>query len=244
MRLAILSDVHSNLEALEAVERAVAAERPDRVFCLGDVVGYVASPAACCARIRALAAVTLLGNHDAAACGRMDYRYYYGAAREALDWTARQLPEAELAWLRSLPYAHREPEVGFSHGSPACPPDYAYVLAAEHARELAPLFGQLPPVTFVGHSHLCKVFGLDAAGGVVQDLGMRVDLDPARRYVVSVGSVGQPRDYDPRACFVTYDTDRRLVEYHRVTYDIETAARKIYDAGLALNFGRRLFLGV
>ncbi len=244
MRIAILSDVHANLEALAAVETAIAAERPDRVYCLGDVVGYGASPGACIRRVRALAAVTLLGNHDAAVCGRMDYRYYYGAARSALDWTARQLDPVDLAWLRTLPYTHAEGEVGFSHGSPIRPEEYAYIFATEQARELAPHVEALPPVTFVGHSHLCKVVGIGAAGAVAQDVGTRLELDPARKYVVSVGSVGQPRDYDNRACFVTYDTRTRALRFHRVGYDIAGAAQRIFDAPLALNFGKRLFLGV
>ena len=244
MRLAILSDVHANLEALAAVEQAIAAERPDRVYCLGDVVGYGASPLECCRRVRALAAVTLLGNHDAAVCGRMDYRYYYGAARSALDWTARQLGAAELEWLRSLPYVHAEGEVGFSHGSPIEPQAYGYVFAAEQARELVPHLDALPLVTFMGHSHLCKVFGVLARGEVTEDVGSCIALDASRKYLVSVGSVGQPRDYDNRASFVMYDTGARLLRFHRVAYDIAGAAQKIFDAPLALSFGKRLFLGV
>ena len=244
MRIAILSDVHANLEALAAVEAAVGALRVDRVVCLGDVVGYGASPAACCERVRALAAVTLLGNHDAAVAGRMDYGYYYQAAREALDWTARHVGDADLAWLRSLPYTHRDGDVGFSHGSPVNPSEYDYVFAAEQVRELARHFTQLAPVTFIGHSHLCKAFALNERGDVEQVVGRRVDLDPARKYVLSVGSVGQPRDYDNRAAFVTFDLDRRVVEYHRVPYDVAAAAQRIFDAKLATNFGRRLFLGV
>jgi diadenosine tetraphosphatase ApaH/serine/threonine PP2A family protein phosphatase len=244
MRLAILSDIHANLEALVAVEEAVQALRPDRVACLGDVVGYGASPRACCERIRALGALTLLGNHDAAVAGRMDYRYYYEAARSALDWTLGQLAPADLDWLRSLPYAERAGEVGFSHGSPLQPADYGYIFALEQARELTPHFESLPLVTFVGHSHLCKAFAIGPEGGVRQLPGGRLVLEPELKYVVSVGSVGQPRDYDNRACFVTYDTERRAVEYHRVPYDIATAAAKIVETSLAVNFARRLYIGV
>jgi diadenosine tetraphosphatase ApaH/serine/threonine PP2A family protein phosphatase len=244
MRLAILSDVHANLEALAAVEQAIASLSPDRVVCLGDVVGYGANPVECCAVVRELAHLTLLGNHDAAVSGRMDYRYYYESARSALDWTARQLSDEQRAWLASLPYAHATPEAGFSHGSPLDPSAFAYIFAAEQARELAPGYAALPPVTFVGHSHLCKVFALDGHGTVEELRGTRVELRDDRKYVVSVGSVGQPRDYDNRACFVTYDLAVRVVQYHRVGYDIATAAQKIFDAPLALNFGKRLFLGV
>jgi diadenosine tetraphosphatase ApaH/serine/threonine PP2A family protein phosphatase len=244
MRLAVLSDVHANLEALVAVENALRALRVDAIVCLGDVVGYGASPDACCERVRALAGVTLLGNHDAAVAGRMDYGYYYQAARDALDWTARRLGEGHLAWLSSLPYTHRDADLAFSHGSPVNPAEYDYIFAVEQARELAPHLETLAPLTFVGHSHLCKAFAFDGAGGVEQLAGTRLDLSPDRKYILSVGSVGQPRDYDNRACFVVYDAERRQVEYHRVPYDVTTAAQRIFAARLAPNFGRRLFLGV
>jgi diadenosine tetraphosphatase ApaH/serine/threonine PP2A family protein phosphatase len=174
----------------------------------------------------------------------MDYSYNYEAARKALDWTASRLSPDSLAWLRSLPYTHQAGAVGFSHGSPVLPAEYEYVFALEQARELLPHVPQLPHVTFIGHSHLCKAFAL-AENGEVADVGApRITLRPDRRHIVSVGSVGQPRDYDNRACFVLYDTESRTVEYHRVAYDIERSAKKIFDARLAVNFGRRLFLGV
>jgi diadenosine tetraphosphatase ApaH/serine/threonine PP2A family protein phosphatase len=244
MRIGIFSDVHGNLEALVEVEAALRRSGVERVICLGDVVGYGASPNPCCARVRALSSVTLLGNHDAAVSGRMDYAYYYEAARQALDWTAAQLQTEHVAWLRSLPYTHRQDDVAFSHGSPIAPGEYDYVFALEQARDLAAHFERLAPVTFIGHSHLCKSFAY-ARDGEVSDVGApRMKLDPERKYLVSVGSVGQPRDYDNRACYVIYDTEARAVEYHRVAYDIEAAAQRIFDADLAANFGKRLFLGV
>ena len=244
MRIAIFSDVHGNQEALVEVAAAIRAGAPDRVMCLGDVVGYGASPNECCDMVREISEAVLLGNHDAAVAGRMDYAYYYDAARRALDWTAARITPENLVWLRSLPYTHRTGSIGFCHGSPILPAEYDYVFALEQARELLPHFQRLPEVTFIGHSHLCKAFAL-SADGEVTDLGVgRVQLPPDRRHIISVGSVGQPRDYDYRACFVTYDDDARVVEYHRVAYDIERAARKIFDSKLAVNFGRRLYLGV
>jgi diadenosine tetraphosphatase ApaH/serine/threonine PP2A family protein phosphatase len=244
MRIAILSDIHANLDALAEVEATLGRLGLDRVVCLGDVVGYGASPNGCCERIRDLASVTLLGNHDAAVSGRMDYAYYYEAARQALDWTARTLDPDHVVWLRSLPYTHRVDDVAFCHGSPILPGEYEYVFALEQARDLLPHYARLAPVTFIGHSHLCKAFSYDRAGEVSEVGAPQLQLDPAKKYVISVGSVGQPRDYDNRACFVTYDTETRAVEYHRVPYDIEAAAQRIFDAELAPNFGKRLFLGV
>lgn len=244
MRIAILSDVHSNIEALEAV---IARFREiggiDRWVCLGDIVGYGADPEACCTRVRELSEMTLLGNHDAAVAGLMDYSYYYDAAREALDWCAARLSSSNLAWLKGLPYKHRFDHVELSHGSPVQPEDYDYIFSTDQARALLPFRDELADVTFIGHSHLTKVFALteDDALDVVAP---KFRLKPGLKYVVTVGSVGQPRDYDPRACAGLYDTERREFTYVRAEYDVERQRQKIFDAGLAQNFGTRLLLGV
>jgi diadenosine tetraphosphatase ApaH/serine/threonine PP2A family protein phosphatase len=243
MRIAVISDVHSNIEALTEVSKVLEKARVDRIVCLGDVVGYGASPNPCCALVRQLAEVTLLGNHDAAVSGRMDYSFYYDAARHALDWTSSVLQAGNHTWLKSLPFTYRIGDVGFCHGSPIDPRAYEYIFALEQARELMPHVDSLPEVTFIGHSHLCKAFAIgnsEVNDVVAQKFGIRRGY----KYMISVGSVGQPRDYDNRACFVIHDTDARTVEYHRVEYDIEVSAQKIFDADLALNFGKRLFLGV
>ena len=230
MRIGIISDIHSNLEALTSVLGALERQKPDRVICLGDVVGYGASVNECCAAVRKVSEVTLLGNHD--------------AARHALDWTASRIEPEHLDWLRALPYGHRIEHVGFTHGNPVDPQAYEYVFAQEQARELIPHYESLADVNFIGHSHLCKAFALHPAGDVHEVVAQKFGLRRGHKYVISVGSVGQPRDCDNRAGFVVYDTDLRVVEFHRVAYDIETAAQKIFDADLALNFGKRLFLGV
>ena len=243
MRLGILSDIHANYEALSAVLEAYSNESIDDYYCLGDTVGYGGSPNECSEIIREIAKATILGNHDAAVAGRMDYSYYYDAARHALDWSASVLTDQNLGWLRSLPYTYRIGEVGFCHGSPIEPRAYEYIFALEQARELTPFVAELPEVTFIGHSHLCKAFAI--GNGEVNDVvAQKFGIRRGYKYIISVGSVGQPRDYDNRACFVICDTDARTVEYTRVEYDIETSAQKIFDADLALNFGKRLFLGV
>jgi len=243
VRIAIISDVHSNIEALGEVMKAADAAKADRLVSLGDIVGYGASPNECCDLVRTNTEVTLLGNHDAAVAGRMDYSFYYDAARHALDWSANVLSDVNLSWLRSLPYTYRIGDVGFCHGSPLDPKAYEYIFALEQARELMPYVADLPEVTFIGHSHLCKAFAI--GNGEVNDVvAQKFGVRRGYKYIISVGSVGQPRDYDNRACFVVCDTDARTVEYIRVEYDIESSAQKIFDADLALNFGKRLFLGV
>src|ERR1700722_10545057 len=247
MRYGILSDVHSNIEALSAVLRSLEGEAIDSYICLGDVVGYGASPHECCDIIRETCDLTLLGNHDAAVAGRMDYSFYYEAARHALDWSAARLSTDNMAWLRSLPYTGRFGEVGFSHGSPVDAEAYEYIFALEQAEELAPYTQDLADITFIGHSHLCKAFAIPdrSKGGEVQDVvAPTFSLRKGYRYLTSVGSVGQPRDYDNRACCVVYDSEKRVVQFVRSEYDIEASAQKIFDADLSLNFGRRLFLGV
>jgi predicted phosphodiesterase len=244
VRIAILSDIHGNIEALEAVlKRFEELGSIDEYVCLGDIVGYGAEPEACCTRIRALSKVTLLGNHDAAVAGRMDYSYYYDAAREALDWCLGQLSAENLAWLKALPYTHRAGHVLYSHGSPLNPADYDYIFSTDQARGLMPMYEELGDVTFIGHSHLTKVFALsdEDAFDVVAP---KFRLKDGMKYVVTVGSVGQPRDYDPRACAGLYDTENREFQYVRVDYDIESQRQKILEAGLAQNFGTRLLLGV
>jgi len=243
MRIGIFSDVHANIEAMSAVIDAYKSERIDRYVCIGDVVGYGASPNECCDLIRKTAAYTILGNHDAAVAGRMDYSYYYDAARQALDLHARQLTPENMVWLRNLPYEVREGEVTFCHGSPVNLEEFEYIFSVEQATRCLDIWEELGMVTFIGHSHLCKSFAL-SPDGVHEVVADKFELRPGWKYIVSVGSVGQPRDYDPRASYVLYDTEKRLFEFRRVEYDVKTSAEKIFGSDLEPNFGHRLFIGV
>ncbi len=243
MRLGIFSDVHSNLEALQAVVEAYDDLEIDRYICLGDTVGYGANPNECCDVVREMASTVVLGNHDAAVSGRMEYSYYYDAAREALDWCVAQLHPEHVEWLRGLPWIQRVDDICFSHGNPLLPEEFEYIFTLEQAAEVLTKLDELANVNFIGHSHLTKSFAL-APGEVNEVVARRFGLRKHRKYIITDGSVGQPRDYDNRACFTVFDTKTRIFEYHRVEYDLEKAARKIFDANLAVNFGKRLFLGV
>lgn len=245
MRFGILSDVHANYEALSAVLEAFRGESIDRYYCLGDTVGYGGSPNECAEIVRQVSSGTILGNHDAAVAGRMDYSYYYEAARHALDTHARMISKESMAWLRSLPYTIGLPEYDLQlcHGSPVRLEEFEYIFAPEQARECLPMYKELQHLTLIGHSHLCKVFALTET--TVEELPpVDFDLQPDRKYIVSVGSVGQPRDYDNRASFTVFDEGKKRFEFKRVEYDIETAADKVLRARLERNFAHRLFIGV
>jgi diadenosine tetraphosphatase ApaH/serine/threonine PP2A family protein phosphatase len=245
MRLGIFSDVHANIEALTAVMEKLRHEGVDKLFCLGDVVGYGASPNECCDVVKKAAEVTILGNHDAAVAGRMDYSYYYEAARQALDTHAAILTRENMAWLKTLPYKHRVEGAGLDlcHGSPLRLEEFEYIFAPEQARECLQIWDDLNEITLIGHSHLCKVFALRPT--MVRELTPQTfKLEEGVKYIVSVGSVGQPRDYDNRASFTIFDSDEKIFEFHRVEYDIESAANRIFAGRLERNFGHRLFIGV
>ncbi len=248
MLIGLFSDVHSNLEALSVVMDQYKRFEPpiDRFVCLGDVVGYCADPNACADIVREVAQITILGNHDAAVCGRMNYAYYYDAARNALDWHARQLSEDHHAWLKTLQYRQDDDEldVTFCHGSPVNLEDFEYVFNIHQAAQLIDHWDELRHVTFIGHSHLTKAFSLDQQHGAAEVFGPVLRFEPDKKYIVTVGSVGQPRDNDNRACYGVYDTEAQSFQYFRAEYDIREAARKIFQAELSSDFAKRLFFGI
>jgi predicted phosphodiesterase len=249
MRYAIFSDIHGNLEALQQVLAFYREQRVDRWVCLGDLVGYGPKPQACVDLVRSLPGIrVVVGNHDAAVSGKMDYAYYYDAARTALDHHRALLDEPTRAWLRALPFEAREGDVCFTHGSPVNPEAFDYVFNMAQAQSLCVHWSSLARVSFMGHSHLTRSYEL-GAGGLPEDIREmetdRLELRAGCRYVVTVGSVGQPRDNDARACCVIYDSDTEVIEWHRLLYPLEATAGSIFlDERLSADFGKRLFLGI
>lgn len=244
MRIGIISDVHSNLEALEAALKWLDQQRVDETVCLGDVVGYGPNPNECCELVRNYASVTLLGNHDAAVVGMMSTEFYYDAARLAIHWTRRQLSSRHLEWLYSLPYSYRRTDwrASFFHSAPIAPSGYFYVVFKDDAQAHLRMFDRLTDLSFLGHSHLVKAFRLGE--GKVKELESGdVQWRNGFKTIVSVGSVGQPRDRDPRGAVSFVDLDTGELELHRFDYDRATTAQKILDAGLEARFGERLFSG-
>jgi diadenosine tetraphosphatase ApaH/serine/threonine PP2A family protein phosphatase len=247
MRVAIFSDIHSNLAALETVLAAYRDLDVERYVCLGDVVGYGPFPQECCELVRPLVATCIIGNHDAAVAGRLDYAYYYDAARTALDHHQAQLSRDNLEWLRSLPYMERWQGYCFCHGSPINAEAFDYVFNPSQAFGLLRHFEALARVTFIGHSHLTKSFALDPESDYpVEEIeGDVLHFGDGRKYIVTVGSVGQPRDGDARACFTVLDTEADTLEFHRAEYEVTRTVRAVLaDPKLSPDFGKRLLLGI
>lgn len=244
MRIAVLSDVHSNLEALDAVLERVRAEDAEETWVLGDIVGYGADPQAVVDRLREHGARLLAGNHDLAAVGRFDARWFNKVAAEAIRWTADVLDEEARALLETLqPREGSDGDPVLVHGSVVDPvTEYVTNERVAAASFEADGFG----LCFFGHTHLPAVFAR-RGGGVVESAsledGQRFTLDEGVRHMVNPGSVGQPRDGDPRASWLLYDGDARTVVVHRVEYAIEGAQAKIRDAGLPGVLADRLAVG-
>ena len=164
MKIAIISDIHSNIEALTVVQDWLERQGITDVLCLGDIVGYGADPNACCDLIRANGWVTLMGNHAAAVTGRMDTEYYYPAARDAIKWTHDQLSATNFQWLYGLPYTYVLERAGFYHSAPIRPSGFYYVVQTRDAQAHSAIFPQLKDWSFLGHSHLTNQYALNADG--------------------------------------------------------------------------------
>ena len=243
MSTAILSDIHGNLEAFDAIRCVVESRRVERWIFLGDAVGYGADPAACLEQQRALGELALLGNHDAAVAGRLDVTYFNQFARRAVAWTKSELVAPDLDYLRRLPLSRERDECLYVHAEPSDPGSWGYVDDA--ATAAAALRATTARLCFVGHSHrafACRLDDGEAARMVAVGEGS-VRMEAGCRYLVNAGSVGQPRDGDPRACCVLFDDGGDLFEFLRIEYDIAAAQAKIEAAGLPRFLAERLQRG-
>ncbi|MHB8834648.1 MAG: metallophosphoesterase family protein [Candidatus Methylomirabilia bacterium] len=241
MRIALLSDIHGNLEALEAVLAEVDRLGADLLYCLGDIVGYGPSPAACIEIVRRRAAVSLIGNHDAAVAGRTSLEDFNEFARSAVEWTAAQLDDGQIEYLATLPYTYRAPDLLLAHASPFEPERWHYI----HGRAdiAGHFFAFAERLCFVGHSHRSGIFAIRGERDVTRR-GESEPLRPGLRYLVNAGSVGQPRDRDPRAAYVIYDATSECVEVRRVVYPVEKTQERMRAAGIPAFLIDRLGAGV
>jgi len=250
VRVLILSDIHSNLEALEAC--LTVAPAYDEVVNLGDIVGYGASPNEVIDRSRAVGKYFVRGNHDKASAGLMDLKDFNPVAGLATLWTREQLTPENLAWLRDLPQGpilmDGLPDAQFVHGSPLDEDDYVVTLRDA----VEPLGTSAIPVTFFGHSHLQGTFLGTGSGADVhrpefrtvgQAEGSDFPLKPGLRYLINPGSVGQPRDGDWRAAFALYDSQAKVVSFWRTPYNLKEAQDRIVAANLPARLATRLAAG-
>jgi diadenosine tetraphosphatase ApaH/serine/threonine PP2A family protein phosphatase len=242
MRTLIVADVHGNIEALEAVLRdAESSGSLDAIWCLGDTAGYGAEPGACIDLLRSFPLVAIAGNHDLAAAGLLGTEDFNPAASTAAEWTAAQLKDEQRAWLASLPASHTEGDFSLVHGS-FVDPVWDYLVSEEAARDHFEL--QETPYCLVGHSHYPLVFaGTNGAVSGFQLQAGDVLLLESVKFVANPGSVGQPRDGDPRAAYALLDHERHELSFHRVEYDFRSTQGKIIAAGLPPFLAERLELG-
>lgn len=242
MRVAVISDIHANLAALEAVLEEVDREAPDAIWCLGDIVGYGPEPSSCRGLVERRTSVCLSGNHDLGALGLIDVeRTFTPEAAIAARWTAERLTPDDRRFLESLEPRRSEPGVGLYHGSPR-DPIWEYVVSAEAA---AGAFAADPsPVILVGHSHIALAIELadELRGGAVPE-GTSVSLRSGR-WLLNPGSVGQPRDGDPRAAWLLLDLEEGTAAFRRTPYDIARTQRTLRSAGLPDSLAARLAEGV
>lgn len=204
MRYAIVSDIHGNLESLQ---KALSLVRPDdKVLCLGDIVGYGPNPNECVRMIRDRATHVVLGNHDVAALDNFGVEYFNSAARRAIEWTQQIIDKDVVEWLNGLSYEVRQPGYLLVHGAPVH--YFEYLLDKRHAK--AAFERTDAPLIFVGHTHIAEYYALEPDGSISHahmQHGGEISLEPGKRYIIDVGSVGQPRDLNPEPCFVFSTTN-------------------------------------
>ncbi len=236
----VLADVHANLSALQAVlQDAAYRSAISALLFLGDVVGYGAEPNECIERLRDYPSVAVAGNHDLGAVGRADLALFNADASVACGWTAARLSSTSASFLCTLPLSIEQPPFLLVHGSPANP-TWEYVVSASRAHALQSVCRQ--PHCLVGHTHVPAAFNMESGRSVAAAVGDSLCLRHGR-FLMNSGSVGQPRDGDCRAAYALLETDDLVLQWFRVSYDVDAAAAAIVRAGLPLSLAARLRVG-
>lgn len=239
MRYAIIADIHANLEAFNTVLADAKAMNCTHYACLGDVVGYNANPKECLDIVRGMGMPVVKGNHDEYCSSETDLEGFNPHAQEAINWTRNQLTDDDRKWLRELRYIRLVASFSIVHATLDGPQRWGYVF--EKLAAAASFTYQNTSVCFFGHTHVPVAFVRDAMvrGGTYS----KFKTEPGKKYFVNVGSVGQPRDGNPKAAYVVYDLDEGSIELRRLEYDIGTTQRKILEAGLPPRLAHRLAEG-
>jgi putative phosphoesterase len=239
----IFSDVHGNLEALNVVLEQIESYEPDRVICLGDVIGYGPNPNECIEQVSQMAQMTIMGNHDHAVLGLTDISYFNQYAKAAVLWTRQVLTEDNYKILQAYPFRVSERNILFVHSTPIHPERWDYIFnPLEGHYYLQHLEEQ---VCFIGHSHQPLFFEKDQNGQIAFDrkFTFSLPIQENHKYIINVGSVGQPRDGNPDVSYAIYDTEAQFVEIKRLPYDIALTQNKMKEIGLPAFLIDRLAYG-
>jgi diadenosine tetraphosphatase ApaH/serine/threonine PP2A family protein phosphatase len=238
---AILGDIHSNLDALEVVLEDCRAQGVTDYLCTGDVVGYGARPHECLEAVRALGCPVVMGNHDYyVSTGDADLSDFNPAAAAVIEWTNAQLSDEEIGFLHDLPFVTTKMGITLVHATMDNPEAFGYVF--DHLQAEANFSHQMTPLCFHGHTH-CPMIYEKQMGAVYRIDAQDFKLPIGRKYFINVGSVGQPRDGDPRASYVLYSPKDRTIRFRRLDYDVAAAQAKIREAGLPERLAQRLAYG-
>lgn len=241
MRYAVLGDIHGNLEAFKAVLYALSTERIDTYLSVGDVIGYGADPKECIKLLKSLKPEVLIaGNHEWGVLGLKEEGYFNELARDAVLWTKKNIDDDEIEYLKSFSLLYEDERMSLVHGTLYMPEEFYYIFDTEDA--YVTISRMKSPLCFVGHTHIPAIFSSDH-GKVEYIDSQKIRVDYEKRYVINTGSVGQPRDGDPRASYIIYDDEEATVEMKRIEYDIKKAKDKILKAGLPSRLANRLTEG-
>lgn len=241
MKYAIISDIHSNLNAFEHVLKRIEEIECDKIICLGDIVGYGPFPNECCNLVQKQSEFCIMGNHDHAAIGLTSTTYFNQYARTAIEWTSAELNDGNLEFLRHLPVQEEIENLLFVHATPRKPLEWNYIFSLYEAHRNFEHFEQ--HACFIGHSHVPAIFMHEEGEIPSLEQTEKIWLVSNARYIINVGSVGQPRDNDPRASFGVFDTDTGLFELERVNYDVQKTQKAMSEKNLPLYLIERIAHG-
>ena len=242
MRYGLISDIHGNLEAFQAVIDALSKDRIDEYLCIGDGVGYGADPQSCIRRIKSLKPKVLIaGNHEWGVTGLLDLEYFNESAKKAILWTKALLNQDEIDYLKSFGLVYEGEALTLVHGTLESPERFHYIFNIDDAHPTINLMRTR--LCFVGHTHRPGIFSYDN-GKITHLMEMEVKIESDKKYIINIGSIGQPRDGDPRASYAIYDDEEKTVKIKRLEYDIKTAEGKILKKGLPANVAYRLAIGI
>lgn len=241
MKTGIISDIHGNFEALKAVLDALKKEKVDRIVCLGDVVGYGPDPNLCIDRIKQTAFATIMGNHDAAAINSISTHDFNENARIAIEWTQKVLGFEQVMFLNTLPMVFTEKDWMAVHATPKAPEAWDYIFT--ESQIVQNLKAMEKPICFIGHSHMPIAFIQEPNGDILVRNAEEIHFEPSKKYLINVGSVGQPRDGDPRAAYGIFDEEKRVFTLKRIPYEIPKVQEKMRVSGLPIPLIERIAEG-